>query len=65
MKITVDATKCQAYGRCVEIAPDLFELDEWGYAVARADGEIPPGRADAALEAVQECPAKAIAARQD
>ena len=32
MKLHVDPTACQAYGLCNEKAPDLIDLDEWGYA---------------------------------
>ena len=33
MKLHVDPASCQAYGLCKEKAPDLIDLDEWGYAV--------------------------------
>lgn len=60
MKIQVDPTKCQAYGRCIEIGPDLFELDDFGFAVALEEGVVAPGNEDRAREAVRECPARAI-----
>ena len=28
MKITVDRSKCEGYGKCVEVAPKVFKLDE-------------------------------------
>jgi ferredoxin len=60
MKVTVDATKCQAYGRCHEQAPELFALDEWGYAQLLVEGEVPDELEDAAREAVGLCPESAI-----
>lgn len=62
MKVTVDATKCQAYGRCHEHAPEVFELDEWGYAKVLIEGDLPPELEQQAAEAVKLCPANAIAA---
>ena len=32
MKLHVDPASCRAYGLCKEKAPDLIDLDEWGYA---------------------------------
>jgi len=60
MKLVVDPTKCDAYGLCVETAPDLFELDDFGYASAASDGRVPEERAEAARAAVKACPAGAI-----
>lgn len=28
MEVAVDRAVCEAHGRCVDIAPDVFELDE-------------------------------------
>jgi ferredoxin len=60
MKLIVDPTKCDAYGLCVETAPDLFELDDFGYASVAGGGDVPEDRAEAARAAVQGCPAGAI-----
>lgn len=59
MKIQVDATKCDAYGECVEAAPSLFTLDDFGYATAIA-GEVPPDLQEAAAQAIKACPSQAI-----
>jgi ferredoxin len=64
MKLRVDSAKCDGYGRCVEIAPDLFELDEWGYASA-LDGEVPPDQEDLAAQAARECPVAAVIVEVD
>ncbi|MDX6626826.1 MAG: ferredoxin [Solirubrobacterales bacterium] len=62
MKVTVDATKCQAYGRCHEHAPEVFDLDEWGYAKVLNEGDLPPELEQMAREAEKLCPAGAISA---
>ena len=64
MKVRVDPAKCQAHGECNRICPDVFHLDEWGYAYAEGDGLVPEGLEAAALEAVEACPEEAITAEQ-
>lgn len=56
----VDPTCCEAYGFCMEEAPDLFDVDDWGYAQLKNKGAVPPERIDAARRAVRACPVKAI-----
>jgi ferredoxin len=60
MKVTIDATRCQAYGNCHEHAPQLFQLDEWGYAYVVVEGDVPAELEAVAREAVGVCPAGAI-----
>ena len=60
MRLTVDPTKCDAYGLCAEAAPDLFELDDFGYASVTLDGDVPEGRLEEARGLVGVCPAGAI-----
>jgi len=58
MKAFVDATKCNGYGTCAELAPTLFQLDEWGYASVAGDGEVTDEAA--ARKAAADCPECAI-----
>ncbi|MFG2138441.1 ferredoxin [Streptomyces sp. NPDC048650] len=59
MKLLLDSTRCQGYGLCHEPAPDLIDLDEWGYASVVA--EPAPGPAeDVARDAVAACPNSAL-----
>ena len=60
MKVRVDPTLCQGHNRCFALAPDLFQLDETGFASAVGDGTVPPGREDAAQLAVDNCPESAV-----
>lgn len=60
MKLVVDAAACQAYGLCADEAPDLVELDDFGYSAVVGDGEVPADRETAAKAAVDICPVKAL-----
>jgi ferredoxin len=60
MRLAVDAAACQAYGLCAEEAPDLVDLDDFGYSAVKGDGQIPTEREPAAGAAVEVCPVKAM-----
>ncbi|MFI0350014.1 ferredoxin [Actinomadura sp. 9N407] len=60
MKVFVDATKCSGYGTCAETAPELFRLDDWGYAAVSGDGAVTGEAAETARRAAAECPERAI-----
>jgi len=65
MKAHVDSVKCEGFGSCHEILPAVFLLDEWGYAHADADGEVPAAQEQLAREAAHKCPVNAIVLRGD
>lgn len=50
----VDPNECSAHGDCVEIAPEVFRLDD-DFAVVIGTGPI-----EKILEAADSCPAVAI-----
>jgi ferredoxin len=50
---TIDEANCIAQGDCVELVPDVFQLDD----VARVVGSGPD---DLVLTAARECPVEAI-----
>ena len=60
MKIHVDQEKCQGHNRCYAIAPELFDVDDYGTASAINDGIVPPGLEDKARLAVANCPEFAV-----
>jgi ferredoxin len=60
MRVHVDAEKCQGHNRCYAIAPELFDVDEYGNAHELNDGLVPPGLEDKARTAVANCPEYAI-----
>jgi len=59
MRVHIELDQCEAHGRCALADPDLFELDDDGYA-ARADLDVPPGSEPAAAQGVAACPMSAI-----
>ena len=60
LTVRVDAMRCQGHGRCTALAPELFELDELGYARARGDGAVGKELQDKASLARANCPELAI-----
>ena len=60
MKIHVIADKCQGHNRCYVLAPELFDVDDYGYATAANDGDVPAEMVDKANLAVANCPEHAI-----
>jgi len=60
MRVRVDPDRCQGHSRCYAIAPDLFEIDDYGTSTARNEGLVDEDRADAAQLAVANCPERAI-----
>ena len=49
----VDPNECSAHGDCVEIAPQVFRLDDTAVVIGSALDEL-------VLEAAEACPAVAI-----
>jgi ferredoxin len=60
VKVKVDPVKCEGFGPCNAVLPEVFLLDEWGYAYTENDGEVPAGQEERAREAVTGCPVHAI-----
>jgi len=58
MRVKVDAEKCIGCQMCVQVAPDLFEMQD-DKAVAKAD-EVPEDKQDEAKQASEQCPVDAI-----
>lgn len=60
MKVSVDSDKCQGHNRCYSLAPELFDVDDLGFATAVGDGIVPAELVDKAKRAVANCPEYAI-----
>jgi ferredoxin len=60
VKVRLDSAVCDGFGTCASHAPDLFVLDEWGYAALQGDGVVPAGDEAPAQRAVLDCPVHAI-----
>lgn len=59
MKAYVDKEACIGCELCVEICPEIFEMEDDGLAVAK-DSEIPEDLLGDAQEAEESCPTDAI-----
>jgi ferredoxin len=63
--VHVDADKCQGHNRCYALAPELFDVDDLGYAHELNDGLVAGGLEDKARAAVANCPEFAITITED
>jgi ferredoxin len=59
MDVHVDSEKCQGHARCYAICPEVFQLDEEGFASTPIP-TVPKELEKAAKEAVENCPERAI-----
>ncbi|MDH5289839.1 MAG: ferredoxin, partial [Acidimicrobiia bacterium] len=41
MKINYDRAKCCGHNRCYSLAPEIWDVDDEGYAILRIEGDIP------------------------
>jgi ferredoxin len=60
MKVRLDTELCQGHNRCYALAPELFDVDDFGQAVVRGDGTVAEGLEHKARLAVANCPEYAI-----
>ena len=60
LRVAVDQNKCQGHNRCYSLAPELFDVDDYGIASAIGDGLVPPELEDKARRASANCPEYAI-----
>ena len=60
LKLRVDPEKCQGHSRCMALAPELFEVDDYGLSSVRIDGDVPVELEEKARLAAANCPERAI-----
>ncbi len=60
MRVTYDRDACEGHNRCYLLAPEVFDVDDEGYAILRIEGEVPPELEDKARLAADNCPEYAI-----
>jgi ferredoxin len=65
LTVRVDSARCQGHNRCTALVPELFELDECGYARARGDGTVRKELHDRAWLAHANDPELAIDVNED
>ena len=39
-RLSIDRIRCDGYGMCAEILPEMIALDDWGYPILR-DAPVP------------------------
>lgn len=59
MKAVIDLSRCQGHARCYGVDPDLFQLDDIGYAL-RSEVDVPAGQEETARLGAAVCPERAI-----
>ena len=58
LMVKIDRLICVGFETCVEVAPDLFEMDEEGIAIFTSDTNDVDK--EMVLEACKECPVDAL-----
>jgi ferredoxin len=59
VKIVLDTDRCTGHGRCYALAPEVFDADDEGHCVLRAE-EVPAGLENKARAGVNNCPEEAL-----
>ena len=65
MRVEVNTDLCQGHNRCYALAPELFDVDDYGSAVVIGDGTVVPELEEKARLAVANCPEYAISISDD
>jgi len=60
MRISFDRSACQGHNRCYLLAPELFDVDDDGFAVPLVSGDVPADLEKKARLAADNCPEYAI-----
>jgi ferredoxin len=60
VKVQIDSSRCEGHARCFAIAPELFDIDDYGASSVRNDGDVPPDLEARARLAVANCPESAV-----
>jgi ferredoxin len=66
VRIKVDRPVCDGFGVCGLHAPEVFSLDEWGYAtLVDRSGTVPVRHEEQVRKALASCPVHAITTLDD
>jgi ferredoxin len=60
LRIDVNYERCEGHGLCVEVAPEVFDLDDDGLVILREVGQIPADLEVAAGSGARACPVAAL-----
>ncbi len=59
MKVSVDSDRCGGHGVCTSLCPEMFSLNDNGYAEVQQH-VVPPALEESVKLAAQSCPEWAI-----
>jgi ferredoxin len=61
-RLSIDWTRCEARGLCLELLPEVLTADDWNYPMASSEPplEVPAAVREHAEAAVRECPRLAL-----
>ncbi|PPJ16291.1 ferredoxin [Nocardia nova] len=62
MKLTIDTAKCSGHARCFAVAPDVFDIDDDGFALP-IDREVSEPMDENIAAGIAACPERAISVR--
>jgi len=62
MKLTIDTAKCSGHARCYAVAPEVFDIDDLGYAVP-VDRDVTEPLDENIAAGIAACPERAISVR--
>ena len=62
MRVEVDSKVCEGHGQCYEVAEEVYDLDEDGYALIREScrDAVPPALEEQARDGALACPVQAV-----
>lgn len=61
MKVSINNDRCQGHARCVFFAPEVFDIDDEGYAVVREGlADVPADLQAKVRKAAANCPELSI-----
>lgn len=60
MRVRLDREKCEGYGTCVTVAPDVFDFDPDADKAVVLTPVVDDSRADDFDEAIRSCPVHAL-----
>ena len=60
MKINYNRELCCGHNRCYSLAPEVWDVDDEGYAILKLTGDVPDDLQEKAQLAADNCPEFAI-----
>ena len=60
MRVLVNPEKCQGHGRCAALAPELFDLDDYGMSTVVGDGTVSSQQQRVVQLVAANCPEFAV-----